>query len=133
MQVALLAVLTPLFGIAGMLAALFVVSPLVINVMYARVIKEKLSIRMSLSKTYRIALAAFALFIVLYGISSLMNFRYLSIPADLVVALLLYPPLVSMAGGVGKRDLKSLREVFGSRRIAAPILRMVDYAAVFAR
>ncbi len=132
-QIALLAVLTPIFGIAGMLASLFVISPIVINIIYRGVIKQKLGISMNLSKAYRITVAAIALFIILYGVAAAMNFRYLSIVANLVVALLLYPPLVALAGGVGRKDLKSLREVFGSRQISAPFIRILDYAAIFAR
>ncbi|MDE1865104.1 MAG: oligosaccharide flippase family protein [Candidatus Micrarchaeota archaeon] len=132
-QVALLAILTPMFGIIGMLASLFVISPLIINVIYARVIREKLSVRMDLSKTYRVAIAAIALFVVLYGIAAAMNFRYLSVIVDLVVALLLYPPLVTLIGGIGNKDLKSLREVFGSRQLSVPLIKVLDYAALFAR
>ena len=130
-QVALLAVLTPLFGIAGMMAALFVISPLVINVVYAKVVRQKLSVHVDLRKPYRIAIAAVALFIVLYGVGAALNFRYLSIVAGIIIALALYPPLVSIAGGLGKRDIDSLRTVFGKRRIAIPFLKILDYAALF--
>jgi O-antigen/teichoic acid export membrane protein len=132
-QVALLAILTPLFGVAGMLAALFVISPIVINLIYTKVLRKKLAIKIDLSRSYRIAIAAFVLFIVLYAIASLMSFRYLSIIADLVVALVLYPPLVSVIGGIGVKDLKSIREICGSRRVFAPIARLLDYAAIFVR
>lgn len=132
-QVALLAVLTPLFGIIGMMAALFVISPIVINLIYASVLSKKLSIHIDLGKPYRVAAAGIVLFIVLYGMGSLLNFRYLSIVAGLVIAVALYPPLVTMAGGLAKRDIASLREVFGARRIALPFLKILDYAAIFSR
>jgi O-antigen/teichoic acid export membrane protein len=132
-QVLLLAVLTPLFGIAGMLASLFVVSPVLINMVYFRVARQKLSVHAQLGKPLRAAIAAVALFLVLYGITAAMNYRYLSIVAGIVAALALYPPLVSLAGGLAKKDIKSLREVFGTKMVAAPFLRVLDYAALFVR
>ena len=130
-QVALLAVLTPLFGVAGMMTALFVVSPIEINLIYAKVVRQRLAVHIDLHRIYRVAIAAVVLFVVLYGIAAALNFRYLSIAACIVVAALLYPPLVSIAGGLGKKDVEALRTVFGKRQIATPFLKVLDYAALF--
>lgn len=132
-QVLLLAVLTPLFGILGMLAALFVISPIAINMLYSKVIAKKMSIRIQLSKCYKAALVSLALFIVVYCAASLMGFRDLSIIPGVLIGVLLYPPLLAMVGGIGKKDLKSMKEIFAGRRIGMPFAKLVDYAAIFAR
>lgn len=132
-QVALLAVLTPLFGIAGMMAALFVVSPILINLLYAKVVKDKLSIRIDLGKSYMVALAGVALFGLLYGTAFALNFRYLSIVAGIIVALVVYPPLVSKMGGLGRSDINSMRKVFETRGWGMPFLKLLGYAALFSR
>jgi hypothetical protein len=130
--VLLLAILTPLYGIVGMMAALFVISPILINLIYAKVVKDKLSIRIQISKPLRVALAGIVLFIALYALAGLLNFRYLSLVAGVVAAVVLYPPLVAISGGLRKKDIKSLREVFGKRRIGMPFMKVLSYAALFA-
>jgi O-antigen/teichoic acid export membrane protein len=131
-QILLLVILTPLFGIVGMLAGLFVLSPIAINLIYAKVIRDKLGISVKAGRVYRVVLASLVLFLGLYALSALMHFRLLSIPVDAVVAVLVYPPLVAKIGGLGKKELTALREIFGARRIAVPFMRFLDYAALFA-
>lgn len=131
-QIILLAILTPIFGILGVLAALFFISPIIINLIYLNVLRTKLSITLKVGRALNIAVSAAVLFVLLYLIYIAIG-GYLSILVNLIATILVYPPLVIVLGAVGKNDLTMLRKIAGKKRIASPLMSIFSYAEIFVR
>jgi O-antigen/teichoic acid export membrane protein len=132
-QVGLLVVLTPVFGVVGLMVGLFLVSPIAINLLYINLIRGRLGIRLDLRKTCRIAAATVVLFALLYGTGVLLGKGYLSLAANVAMTILLYPPLAAAFRGFDRKDISLLRRIIGERKFVSPFASFFDYAEMFAR
>ncbi len=134
LQVALLVVLTPTYRAVGVLVSLFVITPVVLNVLYIKALEREFRIKHQLREVYAAGAAAVALGLVLYGISYALSFGYAAIAADLVVAVLAYPPAAGLAGAVSRSDITAMRKTASMLKpIRWLVEPMLGYTYIFAQ
>jgi O-antigen/teichoic acid export membrane protein len=111
-DILLLPVLLPLLGGIGLSIVVFIVEPIVANILYLKFLGTKLDIKLQAGKLARVVLAAVvsAAFIV----PLILLFPTDSIAVLIVAAveqIALYPIAVSLLGGVTRKDIRTIRLV----------------------
>ncbi|HUC39145.1 MAG TPA: oligosaccharide flippase family protein [Candidatus Acidoferrum sp.] len=132
MQIILLVLLAPLFKVAGVLIALFVITPIVLDILYMKALEKQFKFKHKFGEIIRVALASAIVGIVMFGIAMLMHQRILSLVVDGIVALLLFPPLLVYIKGVSKENLEFIRKT-GARlsQLHYIVDAIVRYAYLF--
>ena len=105
-QVALLLVLAPLFKATGALIALFVITPVALDIIYVRALKHQFSFGHSFGPLARVTAASIIAGIAMYAISFAMHQRLLSLVPNAIVLVLLFPPLLAVFKGVSAKNLE---------------------------
>ena len=123
-QVALLLVLTPYFDALGVLVALFAITPIVLNIVYMRALEDQFKVRHTLTPFYLAALASILLGLGLYVVGDLLHFGGLSIAVNLVLLVLLYPPLLGIIGAIDRKNIEFIR---GTMKKIKPMRGIVEY------
>lgn len=131
-EVAMLLAFVPLYKAIGVLVAMFVIAPIFFDALYLRALREQFGLRLDMRRLASVALAAGVTGAVMLGIVIAMHGRYLSILATAAVDLLLYPALVVLFRGVGRRNIEFVRSI-GKRfgMLYAPMNAMLRYAELF--
>jgi O-antigen/teichoic acid export membrane protein len=131
----LMLALTPYFGVTGILASLFVVSPILLAAMYCVALEKDFKLTLHYRKLSAITAAAALTAILAVLLPT--AFRYgghTALLINLLIVLLVYPLLVALFGGITERNIQFLRKFSYRLGPAAPLLRLVlSYAALFAR
>jgi Membrane protein involved in the export of O-antigen and teichoic acid len=131
-EMALLLVLTPLMQIYGVLISLFVVGPVVLDIVYMKALKRQFSIKIAWAKLLRVVLPGIILGLVMAGLAILLRERLLLIAINFAVAVLLYPPLVVLFGGINKKNIEILTKIGNKLGPAKVVLRyMLPYTMLF--
>ena len=131
-QIALLLVFTPWLKSAGVLLALFVITPVVLDIMYIRALQNQFSLSHSYRKLLMVSLASIALLIVLYGISLALGQSKVALVINLVVALLLYPALIALFRGATMKNIEFITKI--GRRLSflgPPLGAFMRYSGLF--
>ncbi len=134
MQIALLVVLTPLYKALGVIVALFVVTPIVLDIIYIMALKEQFKIRHRMGGVARIAVSSVAAGVILFAISYAMGQRVYAIPVDIVVALAIFPPLLCATMAVGRKNIDFIGNVgkrLGPLHLITDVF--VNYSKMFLR
>jgi O-antigen/teichoic acid export membrane protein len=109
-QLALLLLLAPLFKAAGALIALFVITPVVLDMIYIRALKRRFHFSHSFAPLIRVASAAIVTGIVMAAIAIALHQRLLSLAPNIVVLVLVFPPLLAAFKGISPRNLEFIRD-----------------------
>ncbi len=132
-QVALLFALTPLLGVDGVLLALFVISQVLIDIIYVYALYRQFRFRHEFARIARLIAPAAILVALLYPITLLLHNGDAALAVNLVLVVLLFPPLAALFKGVTGKELSFIRaatEGYGAGFIAKYIL---DYTQMFIR
>jgi O-antigen/teichoic acid export membrane protein len=128
-----LVLLTPLLQADGVLISLFVIAPIILDVVYTRALERQFSISIELRRLAGICLSTviIALLMLLIG-QSLQQGGKLILVFNLIVALLVYPPLLVLLRGVEQRNVEFVRQVSKRFGILGSIFdHVLDYTEFF--
>ncbi|MGI0100943.1 MAG: oligosaccharide flippase family protein [Candidatus Micrarchaeaceae archaeon] len=128
---ALLFILTPLLGVMGVLIALFVVSPVALDVAFVAFLKKRMNVTLHLRKLFGVAAASLVLLAMLYYSSQLLHQRLLSLPVNAAVALVAYPPLLVLLRGADSNDIGFIESMGKRMHISAVAKPFARYASMF--
>lgn len=131
-QLILLVVFTPWLKGAGVILSLFVITPIVLDIIYIRALQSQFSLSHSYRKLVMVSLASIALLIVLYGISLALGQSKVALVVNLVVALLLYPALVALFRGATMKNIEFITKI--GRRLSflgPPLDAFMKYSGLF--
>ena len=134
-QLLLVVVLTPYLQAIGVLLALFVITPIILDAIYIVALEEQFKFRHTFGKLIRITIAAVITWMALYGMAIVIgaSSKWLLI-TNAVVALLLFPPLVVLLGGIEKKNLDFIKKTGERLSPAKPFVdAIVRYTAFFVR
>ncbi|MCL5102220.1 MAG: oligosaccharide flippase family protein [Candidatus Marsarchaeota archaeon] len=109
-EVALLLLLVPYAKVFGALIAVFAVGPVVMDVLYIKALKEQFGIKVESKRLGRLALSSVMLFIVLYAATMSMHYSRLAVLANIIIAVLLYPPMLAVTRSIGKNNIEFIKE-----------------------
>lgn len=132
-QVALLFVLTPLFGAIGTIFALFIISQIIINIIYIRVLYRQFSLKHSFAGVARLAVPAALLMVLLYLVTLLLHNSMWAILVNLIATIVFFPPLAALFGGVKENNLRFIKETAQSLKIGGIADYLIKYTGLFVR
>lgn len=132
-QIALLFALTPLLGVNGVLLALFVISQVIIGIIYVYALYSQFHFKHSFAPLIRIIIPSIILLALLYYATGLMHNSKWAIAVNLVAILVLFPPLVALFGGVGQKEINFLKDASKSMRMDFIAKYILGYAQFFIR
>ncbi len=99
-----------LFGGLGLSLIVFITEPIIANILYLRILRDKMGISLEIGRLLKVALAALVSTVLVVPISTLLGTNYvLSLVISGMVMIILYPPIVSLLGGVRRKDIADLR------------------------
>lgn len=132
-QLALVLGLTPYLQADGTLIALFVITPVVLDIIYVLALKEQFKFKQEFGGVSRVAIAAVITLALLYGVALGIGpaSKWL-ILINAVLALLIFPPLAALLKAVSKKNLEFISRMGDRLRPAKPIINaLVNYTAIF--
>ncbi|HVC58369.1 MAG TPA: oligosaccharide flippase family protein [Candidatus Acidoferrales bacterium] len=131
-QLILLVVLTPMFKGAGVVLSLFVITPIVLDIIYIRALQSQFSLSHKYRNLVLVSLASLALLGVLYGISFALAQSRLALVVNIAVALVLYPALLALFGAATRKNLEFISKI-GKRLsfLGPPLDGFIRYSGIF--
>lgn len=110
-EMAVLIILTPYMGAFGVLIALFAVAPVLLDVLYSIALQRQFSLKLNYIKPLKVAIAALLPGLAIFGVSYMLHFRLLTIPANLAIMAILYPPILASIGGISRHNIEFISKV----------------------
>ena len=132
-QIILLFALTPLLGVEGVLLALFVISQVIIGIIYVYALYRQFHFKHRFGPLIRIIIPSILLLALLYYSTALLHNSKWALVTNLIVILALFPPLVVLFGAVGQREIKFLKDASKSMGMDFIAKYILDYAQFFIR
>ncbi len=130
-ELALLFILTPVLKGIGVLISIFLVGPIALDLIYVWVLRRQFTFKTEFGGIISLIFAAIITFAVLYGITYLLHQSKIAIIVDLLLAVLIYVPLVIMSGCVGQNELDFIKTVSDSYKLGFIAKYILDYAQFF--
>ena len=133
LQIILLLAMTPILHAVGVLLALFVISPVLLDIIYIRALYKQFSFRHSTGSILRLVVPALMLLVLLYGVALLLHNSMYSLPVNAALTILIFPPLAVVFGGIKNENTVIIREISKSLRIDRIAGYIIDYTEMFMR
>lgn len=131
-QLILLVVLTPYLKDIGVLLSLFVITPLVLDLIYIRALRHQFKLEHKYAKLIKVSLVSIIILAILYPISYLLNQSKIALVTNLVIMLVLYPALLALFKGANKKNLEFIEKIGGKLLILKPLFDgLVRYSSLF--
>lgn len=132
-ELVLLFLLTPIFKGIGVLLALFLVGPIILDIIYIRALHRQFAFKQEFGKIVPLLIAAIITFAILYGVTFLLNQSKWALPVDLVLTILIYVPLAAIFKGITSKELEFLESISDSYKLDFIAKYIFDYAKFFIR
>ncbi|MDE1856995.1 MAG: oligosaccharide flippase family protein [Candidatus Micrarchaeota archaeon] len=133
-QLVLLALLVPSMQAVGALLALFVISPFAQAIIYIYALERQFTISVDYAQLAKLALSGIMVWAVTYAIGIAMHESLASLAANLVVTILLYPPVLVYTKAVSKSNVEFVRRVQDRmKRVGFLAEYLVRYFELFMR
>jgi len=129
----LLLLLTPTFKALGALAALYVLSPIILDLIYIRALYNQFKFRHRFKQLLNIVLPALVMLLVCYYVTALLHQSRISLLVDLVLMALLYPALAGVFKGISKENIDFMRTISKTYRIGFVADYILRYVELFVR
>jgi O-antigen/teichoic acid export membrane protein len=131
----LMLALTPYLGVAGVLFPLFVVSPVLLGVVYCITLSRDFELTLHYRKLSALAIAALATAALAILLHLVLNYGgHVELVVNLLLVLLVYPPLAVLFRGIEENNIGFLRKFAQRLGPVSPLLRAVlSYTAFFVR
>jgi O-antigen/teichoic acid export membrane protein len=114
-ELVLLFTVVPLAGGLGLVFVLYVITPLLILLFMSRAANRLLNVRPELGKLGRVVVAGVISALFLLPLPFLLHDNYILIlVVGAIEQVILYPPILTLSGAAGSKELKTLREVTSS-------------------
>ncbi len=131
-ELVLLIVLTPLLNVTGTLLAVFVIAPLLSDIVFMYALERQFSIGVDKERMIRTIIPSLLLWALATLISAALGQRLLVILIDAVLMLLLYPPLMVLFKAIDNKSIAFIRTVAGTLGFAGALMEYVlKYAEFF--
>ncbi len=133
-QIVLLLVLTPLYQVAGVLLALYLITPIFLNILYMRALEEQFRFKQEFERLAKVTVVSVIIGILLYAVAYLMHQSKWSIIIDAIIALLLFPPLAALTRSVDEASLEFIKKAGARlRQLHVIVDWIVGYTQMFVK
>lgn len=130
-QVVLLFALTPTLGANGVLLALFVISQILIGIIYVHALYRQFSFKHETGRVIRLVVPSAILLVALYLLTLSLHSSALALVTNLIAVVALFPPIAAAFGGIRRENIEFIREIGETLKIQKPLNYILDYAAFF--
>jgi O-antigen/teichoic acid export membrane protein len=133
-QILILYLLVPYYGAYGALVAVYAITPMMLNIMYMKLLKKQFGFKQELGKLSRIALASVIVGALMFTLTYSMSYSRWAILVDAVVILLAFPPIAAAINAIGKEDLKFMERTASRLGLLGSVARrLISYFYIFIR
>ena len=102
------------------------------DLLYIKALRSQFSIRMEWKRLGKLVLSAIMLFIVLFALTIAMHYSRAAVLVNIIVALLLYPPMLAVTKAIEKRNLDFIAESMSKiRQLKRPASIAIRYIGFF--
>ena len=108
-EIILTLALAPIWHAYGVIVAVFIIGSLVSDLLFIKLLKQDFKINMEYGSFASIVASNILLGIILVGAALMSGNSYLSIPIDVAIALLIYPPIMARFGSVDDQAIGLIR------------------------
>jgi O-antigen/teichoic acid export membrane protein len=130
-QVILLFALVPMFGADGALLALFVISQILMDIIFVYALYKQFSFKQHFMPVLRLAIPTAILIILLSYFTLFLNNSKWSLITNLVAILVIFPPLAVLFGAVKRENLDFLKDIAKSLKAGKALDYMIRYTELF--
>ncbi|MGC8571990.1 MAG: oligosaccharide flippase family protein [Candidatus Micrarchaeia archaeon] len=131
-QFVMLVLFVPLYGVIGALYSLFIVAPLIFVIIYVYALKRELNIIHKQSKLIRLIIASIIVFLILIATSTIFNYSKITILTNMLVAFIIYPPILVLTKSVTRTNLDFLNKISKTSKIFGLIINpIINYLEIF--
>ena len=131
-QVVLLIALAPTLGANGVLLALFVISQILIGIIYVHALYRQFSFKHETGRVIRLVVPSAILLVALYLLTLSLHSSALALVTNLIAVVVLFPPIAVAFGGIKRENIEFIREIGKTLKIQKPLNYILDYVAFFA-
>ncbi len=110
-ELSMLLVLTPLFKVYGVLLSLFVLGPILFSLIYVVALRREFKIRVKIRQLLSISVSAIILFAACYLVTMLLHYSYISILANLILALAIFIPIAVLLKGIDSENIHFIERI----------------------
>jgi O-antigen/teichoic acid export membrane protein len=133
-QFVMLILFVPTYGVIGALYALFIISPIIFIIIYVYALKRELNIIHNQGKSIRLILASIIVLAILIAASSIFNYSKIIILTNLVIAFIIYPPILVLTKSITRTNLDFLDRIGKTSKIFKIFLDpIINYLEIFIR
>ena len=122
-----------LLFLTGLLLALFILGPIMLDVIYVRMLAKQLSVKLHYGQLIRFTASAIILFLLLYAVAYAMHERDLALLVNIILAIAVYPILIGLTGTVKKHNAKLIRSMASGIPGRSIIMLFLRYTELFVR
>lgn len=134
-ELLLIPIMLPQWGGIGAALLLFVVNPVLVDIFFLRILIRDFGVKLGFSKLFRVVIANLLMAIFFLPLFYIFGGNYIGIViASIVIAAILYPPLLSLTKGATKKDLETIVSVTKKTPVINGIIRkLAAYSMFFSR
>jgi O-antigen/teichoic acid export membrane protein len=132
-EIGLLLLLTPTFKALGALAALYILSPIILDLIYIKALYNQFRVRHRFGQLLNIVVPSIIMLLLCYYVTGLLQQSGASIIINLVLMLLIYPALLGIFKGISRKNMDFMRAISKTYRIGFVADHILDYAELFVR
>lgn len=129
--IVLLLILTPLLKVYGVLLSLFIIGPVLFDLAFLKFMSKELNIKFYTRKPLRMLIAAIIVGLVLIYVAVSLHQDKVSVLVNIVITLLLYPPILALLKGIDSEDMKFISKVSDKLQINFIMKYFLNYVNFF--
>lgn len=130
-QVAMLFALVPLFGVNGVLLALFIISQILMDILFAYALCKQFSFKQSFGRVLRLIAASVILLALLYSVTLLLHNSKWALITNIIGTVLIFPPLAVLFGAIKSDTVDFVNDIGKSMKMSVVVNCLTGYTALF--
>ncbi len=110
-ELIILAITTPLIKVYGILLSLFIVGPIILDILYINSLSKQFHVNLKFGRLLRILISSIILWILLTTMNIYINLGYVNIIIGIIITLLVYPPLIVATKSIKQKNITFLKNL----------------------
>jgi O-antigen/teichoic acid export membrane protein len=131
-ELAALVIFTPIFKAYGVLLSIFVIGPIIMDLIYAKALKHNFGVSISMRRILLLLSASLIVAAVLFSLSYFIQGKKI-IVVNALASLLIYPPLVALFGAIKMKNINFIRKVGKKTGVSMILDPLLAYTSIFIR
>ncbi len=128
-ELVMLLISIPLFKIIGALAVLFIITPILSDIIFLKVLSNEFSIKLY-HKILKLIIPTLILFVILYFSSFLLHYSKITIITNLILIIILYPLSLIFFDLINQKNIDFIRKIVNNlsfiKYFTEPLLRYTE-------